>query len=681
MDVTAVVVILLLLVVAGLVAFYVFHRRGDARFRFDIGGQTPKASGGDDPSAEGTSRVRLAGLGLFSGGIIAVLLAKLWSMQVISGDDYARQAESNRTRTIKVAAPRGKILDRNGTEIVTNRASHTVVASSDVANDPLTCQLLGNLIGMPATAVRRNIEDTTEGVQTARTVAVDVSRRVVAYIGAHPGIFDGVSVEERSVRSYPMGSLACHLVGYTGTVTTEQLEASKDSEESGGIEYQSGDTVGQAGVEYQYESVLQGVHGEQNVYVDADGNVLDYSSSVPAVSGSDVVLTIDANVQQAAEQSLAEIIAKLKQAVSADCETGAVVAMDVTNGEILAMASAPTYSPNLFVGGISNADWTSLQSDKSQNPLMNRVISAQYPSGSTIKPLSAFAALESGVETPESHFWCSGWWTGLGEGAGQWCWKHSGHGDMTIETGITYSCDVVFYEIGKAFWTNNLPEGLQDTFRAWGLGSLTNVDLPGEGQGRVPDAQWKHDYYSNYSDEDREWKAGDYTNLAIGQGDLLVTPLQMCCAYAGIATGGTIYTPHVLKCVRAATGTGSVMDYKPSVLRTVEVDEEYRQLVQRGLVGVITTESETTTKHFESMKESVAGKTGTAERANQNPTGWFVAYAPADDPKYVVCSAMENSTWGSISALYVVRDVLGALFDEPDDMEAGVESIGIGYTE
>lgn len=681
MDLSTLIVVLLLLLVAGIVVFYILGHRGDARFRFDIGGQSPKAAGGNDPSGEGTMRSRLAGLGLLSGGVLVVLLGRLFGMQVVSSDDYASQAESNRTRTIRSAAPRGRILDRNGTEIVTNRASLTVVASSDVADDPLMCQLLGNLIGMPAHAVRRNIQDTTEGVQTSRTVARDVSRRVVAYLGAHPGAFDGVSVEQRSVRKYPFGSMACHLVGYTGTVSTEQLEASQASTDEGGITYQSGDTVGQAGVEYQYESILQGVRGEQTVYVDADGNVLERSTSVPAVAGSDVVLTIDANVQQAAEKSLREIIAKLRLVASPDADAGSVVAMDVTNGEILAMASAPTYSPNLFVGGISNDDWTTLQSEESDNPLMNRTISGQYPSASTIKPLSVFAALDGGVATAQSHYWCAGWWTGLGEGAGQWCWKHSGHGDMTLETGITYSCDVVFYEIGKAFWQKDMPDGLQSTFRRYGLGELTNVDLPGEGKGRVPTPEWKYEYYSAYPEEERQWKAGDYTNLAIGQGDLMVTPLQMACVYAGIANRGTIYTPHVLKCVKSPTGTGSVIDYKTSVLRTMDEEDSYRDLVERGLEGVIYTEDENVAKHFSSMKERVCGKTGTAERPNQNPTGWFVAFAPADDPKYVVACAMENASWGSVTATYVVRDVMGALFGEPDEEEAGVSSIGVGYTE
>lgn len=671
MDVSTVIVIILLVAIAVLVVLYFLNARGDARFKFDIGGAGPTASGGTDTSPEGGMRSRLIGLGAFAAGTVAVLLGRLVSMQVVSSDDYIQQAESNRTRTITTAAPRGRILDRNGNEIVSNRASLTVVADSSVADNALEVQLLADILGMPAVAVRRNIEDTTEGVQSARTVAMDVTRQVVAFIGEHPSLFEGVSVEQRTVRSYPHGTLACHVVGYTGTVSSDQLKASEESTDEGAIKYQSGDTVGQAGAEYTYESVLQGVRGEQNVYVDANGNVLDYSTSIAPKSGSDVVLTLDIDVQTAAEASLAKVIKKIRSSVSPTCDAGSVVAMDVTNGEILAMASAPTYSPNIFVGGISSDDWTNLQSEESDNPLMNRAISGQYPSGSTIKPLSSFAALENGIATAESHYYCSGWWTGFGEAAGQWCWDHEGHGDMTVQTGITYSCDVVFYEIGKGFFLSDNPEGLQATYRKWGLGEFTGIDLPGEGQGRVPDAEWKYNYYSNYPEEDRLWKGGDFTNLAIGQGDLLVTPMQMACVYAGIANRGTVYKPHVLKSVKSATGTGSVIDYKTSVLRTVDEKDDYHDLVDAGLKGVISTESQYVAAHFASMSVSVAGKSGTAERANENPLGWFVAYAPADDPKYVVAATVENSTWGADTAMYVVRDTLGALFGQPDPMVMG----------
>lgn len=678
MTLTNVIIILIIILLLSLVALYVFYSRGDEeRLKLDIGGATPRAAGGNDSSAERGVRKRIVGLGLVASGVVATLIARLWSMQLVSREEYSEQAEQNRTRTISIAAPRGRILDRNGNELVGNRPSLTVMAKPSVVNDEIEVKLLANLIGMPAAAVRRKIQDQSEGAQSDRTVARDVSRRVVAFIGEHPYLFEGISVEERTARHYPYGQLAAHVVGYTGTVTREQLEASAKNADEGTIVYQAGDTVGQAGVEYEYEDVLQGVRGEQSVHVDANGTVSDYSTLVAPQSGSDVILTIDATVQQAAEESLERIIKKVRSTVSKTCHAGSVLAMDVTNGEILAMASAPSYSPNIFVGGISTDDWEALQSEQSANPLMNRAIAGQYPSASTIKPLSAFAALDNGIATPRDQWTCTGWWTGFGQASGQYCWKQTGHGDMGLKSGLTYSCDVVFYEIGKGFFESNDPEKFQEKLREWGLGSRTEIDLPGEGEGRVPDADWKWNYYTSADDVDRQWKGGDFTNLAIGQGDLLVTPIQMACAYAGIATGGSQWRPHVLRSIRSRTGTGSVIDYEPQLLREVVEDRSYQNLVRDGLEGAVYEESDWIAMHFSNMKERVAAKSGTGEQVGKNPVAWYVAYAPADNPRYVVAATLEDATWGSGSAMYVARDVLGALFGEPDDVMVAISDLQV----
>lgn len=675
MSLSTIIIILLVILVLALVGLYVFYNRGDERLQFDIGGTTPRASGGNDGSAERLVHNRILGLCIAVGTVIAGLLTRLWSMQLISGEEYATQAESNRTRIISLPAKRGRILDRNGNELVGNRPSLTVISKPEVADRDIEVQLLGNLIGMPAAAVRRKIQNQSNGAQADRIVASDVSRRVVAYIGEHPYLFEGISVEERNARSYPHGRLAAHVLGYTGTVSREQLEKSAEDTDEGAIAYEAGDMVGQSGVEYQYESILQGVRGEQRVYVDANGTVLEFASSVEPQDGSDVVLTIDANVQQVAEDSLARMIEAVRSSVSPACDAGSVVAIDLENGDVLAMASAPNYSPNVFVGGISNDDWMSLQSEESDNPLMNRVIAGQYPSGSTIKPFSAFAALDYGIATLQSEYYCTGWWTGFGEASGQYCWEHSGHGAMNVRTGITFSCDVVFYEIGKGFFESDDPEAFQAKLREWGLAEKTGIDLPGEAEGRIPDSEWKWNYYTEAADVDRQWKGGDFTNLAIGQGDLLVTPIQLACAYAGIATGGRVMRPHVLKCVRSRTGTGSVVEYATQELRSVEEDPAYRAAVVEGLVGVVYDESDYTAQHFESLDVKVAAKSGTAERIGHSPTAWYAAFAPVDKPRYVVVSTMEEATWASTSAVYVTRDVLGALFGQPDPMDRAITSI------
>lgn len=674
MDVSTIIIIVCAVVAVVLVVIYVIYGRSEAEFTLEEGDATPHASGGSDTSpADTTIQGRLKGFVVAIGAVFAVLVAKLWSMQLIHGDEYTEQAESNSTTTVYTQAPRGRILDRNGNVLVTNRVSLTVVASSDILDDDVEMQLLANLIGMPAQAVRREAQDTTEGYQNLRPISVDVSRRVVAYLGEHSYAFPDVSVEERTQRSYPYGSLAAHVLGYTGTVTSDQLEDNGDSSE-GEVEYQSGDVVGQTGVEYEYESVLQGVRGEQTVYVDADGNVLEYSTSIEPQAGSDLVLTLDLEVQQEAEESLERVTEEMRE-LGYDADGGCVIAIDCTNGEIIALASTPTYSPSLFVGGISSADWAALTDEDAQYPMMNRAIAGQYPSGSTIKPLTSFAALDYGVATSSSTWYCPGWWSWSGESSDDTimkCWWSSGHGTVDLADGITFSCDIVFYEIGKGFYylDDDEAEGMQETFRAYGLGSTTGIDLPGEASGRVPDAEWKWEYFSEYSDSERTWQGGDNCNIAIGQGDLLVTLLQMVCAYCSIANEGPVYRPHVMKGVRSPIGDGFVSQYECEEIWSVEESQDFRDLVADGMYGVIYEEDEDQTEHWTNLDVTVRGKTGTAEQSTGDPVGWFIAYAPAENPQYVVGANMDRVLSGARSAMYVVRDVFGAIYGQPDDSTA-----------
>ena len=664
MDLSLLIVIVCAVIAVVFIALFLVFGRSEAAYTFDIGGGAPRASGGRDESAETTCSSRLVGFAAVIGAIFAALLARLWSMQLVSSDEYTKEAESNRTRTVTTAAPRGRILDRNGAEIVSNRSSLTVVADADVADDEVKMQLLANLIGMPRQAVYRKVIDSSEGAQSVRTVATDVSRRVVAYLGEHPAAFSGVSVQQRSQRSYPQGTLAAHVVGYTGTVTAEQLEASGSDDSS--VQYKSGDVVGQAGVEAMYESILQGIRGEQTVYVDSNGKILQSSTKIDPQSGSDVVLTIDSGIQKAAEDSLEKVLTELRQK-GKNPAGGSVVCLDCTNGEVLAMASAPTFSPSIFVGGIANSDWEGLTNEASNYPLLNRAISGQYPSASTIKPFTSFAALDNGIATPQSGYVCNGWWTGLGEAYGMWCYNHDGHGGLNLQQGITFSCDVVFYEIGKGFSNSSNKDGMQQKFRQYGFGSATGIDLPSEAVGRVPDAAWKWDYFSSLPDADREWHPGDYCNIAIGQGDILVTCLQIAHAYSSIANRGPVFKPHVLKCVKSNIGNGSVIDYKVSQTDDISEEDDYRDLVERGLEGVIYEESESQAAHWTNLNVKVAGKTGTGEQTSVGRNiCWMVAYAPADDPKYVVAANVDGGDWGSTTAMLVARDVLGQIYGQPD---------------
>lgn len=666
MNFVVILIVLLTVLICALMAAFLLKVKSSRRFTLDIGGGTPRASGGSENSPSSHFKSRINATGIFAGTVIGALFMRLWNMQVISSSSYTEQAEKNRTRSISTHAARGRILDRNGAVLVGNRPSLVVLAEQSVLEDEAELHILAALIGIPKAVLRLKIEDSSQGLQRGRVIAVDVSRRVVSFINAHPSLFDGVSIEARSQRSYPLGSLAGQVLGYTGVITSEQLKASQDNQDEGKITYEPGDVVGQSGIEASYENVLQGIKGEQVVFVDADGNIVNHSSSVEAQSGSDVVLTLDADIQKAAEDSLSSTIKRLQEHGKPDCFGGCAIAMDVTNGEIIAMASAPSFSPNMFVGGISSDDWDMLSSKSSHNPLLNRGIGGQYPSASTIKPLSALAALNEGIATPQSSYMCTGYWTGFGAAFGQYCWLHTGHGPMTLQTGITHSCDVVFYEVGKGFFYSSNKDGLQQMFKKWGLGSKSQIDLPGELQGRIPDEAWKREYFASYPDDAKAWQGGDNTNLAIGQGDLLVTPLQMLCVYAGIANRGSIPQPHLMKSIKSTSNSGSIIDYKCSTRISIDEKDEYMDLIQRGLYGVIYEESQAQASHFTNMKEKVAGKTGTAETSHETPTGWFIAYAPYDKPRYVVASVLENSGFGSDGAMYVVRDILGALYHEPD---------------
>lgn len=675
MNAQTLVIIAGLVLLAAVIGSLIFLRGYSGKFTFDTkNGTRPKASEGEGNTSglayKGRFTMLTAGVGVMFGAI----LAKLWSMQMVRGDYYEDLSVQNCTRTVTTAAPRGRILDRNGVELVRNRALLAVTAYSDLVDDPVLVRHLSNVLGMPYAAVRRNIRDNTEGAQAQHTIATDVRRSTIAYIQEHAGEFEGVTVVDRTEREYPYGTLACHVLGYTGTITAEQLEA-QDSEErdEGSIVYETGDIVGQAGVEAQYESLLQGVRGEQTVTVDAAGNVTGQVGEVPPRSGTDIRLTLDVNIQRACEEGLAYAISISKQFGYNEAGNGAMLCLDCTNGEILGMASTPTYDPSVFIGGISNDAWSQLNGDESGNPLLNRAIGGQYMSASTIKPLSALAGLEYGVYSSTRTTTCTGYWTGDGEAYGKWCWDHSGHGVMTLEDGIIYSCDPVFYDIGHDFfYDKDNPEGLQEMFRRWGLGSTTGVDLPSEQAGRVPDAAWKKEYFSDYSDEDRTWNPGDMSNIVIGQGDLLVTPLQMACAYMGIANGGKEYTPHVFLSALARDGEGGdSYRYNETGSKerlTAEVDSAYLDLVHSGLKRMIYEESATLAAHFSSLPVTVAGKSGTGEKAGQDPYGWFITYAPYEDPKYVVCGVLEQGGFGGSSTVYGVRDVLGQIYNAPDSM-------------
>ncbi len=672
MNAQLIVIIAGCILAAAIIGALLFLRGYSGKFTFDTAtGTRPRASEGEGSTSGVKSNGRFKLLTVGVGAVFAAIVAKLWSMQMVSSDHYDELAEKNRTRVVTTPAPRGRILDRNGEPIVDNRSSLAIVAYRDLAENTVVVRHLANVLGMPYMAVLRNIQDNTEGAQSQHTIASDVRRSTIGYIMEHIDQFPGVSIAARTERSYPNGTLACHLVGYTGTVTQEQLDTQDEltnEERAGKIVYQSGDQVGQSGVEYYYENLLQGIRGEQTVRVDADGNVTGQAGAVPAKPGSDIKLTIDLKVQRACEEGLEKAF-EVAENTGNSPSGGSCVCIDCTNGEVLGMASAPTFDPSVFVGGVSSDAWSQLNDDEGGHPLLNRVIGGQYMSASTIKPFTSLAGMEYGVYTAAMSSTCTGWWTGLGEAWGKKCWLESGHGVRNLETGIRDSCDVVFYDLGKNFfYDEDNPEGLQEMYRRWGLGSKTGIDLPSEAAGRVPDSAWKEEYRKDWSADQRAWNAGDMTNIAIGQGDILVTPLQMAVAYCGLAMGGVEWTPHVLLSAVARDGEGDAYAYEPKKRLTAKIETEgAMDVVYRGVHSMIYEESPVTAAHFTNLPVEVAGKSGTGEKDGEDPYGWFIAYAPFDDPKYVVCAMVERGGYGSTCAMPAVRTVLGALYDAPDD--------------
>ncbi len=585
--------------------------------------------------------------------LLGVLALRLWSVQVISGEAYADQANRNRVRQVSTPAPRGRILDRKGRELVTNRTALAVVAAGRVAEDEELLGRLSALLDVSVIELKEKLRSRKEAALAPRVIAVDVPLATVAYLAEHASDFPDVDVEARAVREYPLGSLAAHVLGYTGEIS--QADAVQPEFEG----YEPTDIVGKAGAERALEKVLQGDHGMRVLEVDASGRQRRVVQEVDPVPGRDVRLTIDARVQKVAEEALLDAIADAKRDKYYKAKAGAAVALDTRTGEVLAMASLPTYEPSAFLGGISQREWRSLTSTESQYPLTNRAIMAQYPPASTFKAFTGLAGLESDKTSQWASYDCQGTWIGMGEQWKKRCWNRTGHGSESFMDGIVNSCDVVFYEIGLAFYKDGR-ERLQEFAREFGYGQLTGIDLPGEDDGRVPDAAWKKRYNEDYPEYQR-WNPGDTVNIVIGQGDLLATPLQVATTYGGIANGGRVMKPHVLERVLGHDGE-TVLKPEPEVAFEPDVSKANLAIMRTALENVVT--QGTAQDAFRGFGVPVAGKTGTAEVAGKDDYAWFVGYAPASKPRYVVAVVLEQGGHGGAVAAPAARQILAALLGE-----------------
>ena len=622
---------------------------------------------------------RFTAIGVVAGLIFGTLATKLWSMQVLSGESFKKESEDNQYTTVYTPAPRGYILDADGNAIVKNRTSLTVLADPDVADDHDVVARLSTVLGVPDGIVRKRIKDSTSGAQSQRVVASDASMRNVAFIAEHADAFPGMTVQTRTVRDYPYGSLAAHAVGYIGSVSSEDVANAKE-----GRDLELGDTVGRSGIEQKYDDLLAGDHGERKVMADAQGNVVEVVSETQPVKGSDVYLTLKSAVQYTADKALADLIAPNGGAIgSGNGVAGAVVVMDVTDGSIVALSSYPTYSPELFVNGLDNDTYNLYfdeeTSEAAQKPMFNRVIQGQYPAASTYKTFTGLAALENGMATTDETWNCTGEWDGFGSGDVQKCWKEGGHGTLDFRGAIVNSCDTVFYDIGYKFWDAAANKGksatlLQDFLKKYRLDQTTGIDLGGEQSGRIPTPEWKAEWFRN-TPEEAQWKGGDYTNMCIGQGYVLVTPMEIAVAYGAIASGN-IVKPHLLKEVRNAAGDVA-LSYQSEVVDTPDVSMADLASVRNALRGVATDNSDLAKLFNEAGidPETAACKTGTAEYTDMEDTAWFACYAPYDDPKYVVACVVEHGGGGSSVAAPVGVKVMASALAARDSAEADISAI------
>jgi penicillin-binding protein 2 len=614
----------------------------------------------------------------------AALVTRLWFLQVLAAENYREAATGNYVRLIPIPAPRGQILDRNGEPVVDNR--RTLVATIDRDKVPDQGALLDRLADILDTTtinLRERLEDPDFLPFQPVPVYEGVPEPVATYIEEHADEFPGVDIDEVGVRRYAQGPLAPHLIGYLGEISPDELL------DPSFAEVRPGELVGRGGVEQEYERFLRGTDGIRKQEVNAQGELQGTLGVENPVPGDDLVLSVDADIQRLTQETLEAAVSQARTIVDEGTGTylkataGAVVVMDPNDGHVLAMASFPTYDPRVFQGGLTQREFDALRRPSANYPLSNRAIAGQYPAGSAFKPFVAAAAIKAGFARPDGFYSCPAEFIVPGDESGTVFhnWKDSDSGVISFSEALIQSCDTVFYNWGLRFWNERQSRGdlFQHQIRRWGFGNLTGIDIPGETEGRVPDARWKQAVHAEYPElfPEPTWLPGDNINMSIGQGDLLVTPIQMAVAYSALANGGTLYRPQIALRVQKPDGA-PVRRFEGQVVGHVPVTRATLTAIGNALRGVVSSPSGTATSAFAGFPLSsipVAGKTGTAEVHGRQPHSWFAAFAPADDPQFVVVAVVEEGGHGSQVAAPIVRRVLEGLLDlEPEAFQISDQS-------
>jgi penicillin-binding protein 2 len=600
--------------------------------------------------------LRVAILGGVALAMFAIIFFRLWYLEVLSGDKYLAEASNNQVRDIVVPAPRGDILDRNGKVLVANRTELAVQVSPEDLPPPgperkHELHQLRDVTGMSPKEFHKALADADRAAPGGPIIlkkGLGVDK--VYYLRENQSSFPGVSVERVFTREYRQGTIAAHLFGNVGEVTAEQLKQARYA----GLH--QGDQVGQSGIEYEYDRYLRGKPGTDRVQVDALGRPTDQLRSKPAKSGDDVRLTIDSQLQSYAEGAL-----------SSFGLPGAFVAMNAQNGEILAMGSEPSFDPSIFTRPITESQYRALTSRKTDAPLANRAIQGLYPTGSTFKPITATAALENHLISPNTIF------NDTGSLKLDVLTLHNAgdevYGPINMSDALKVSSDIYFYNLGLHAKASKGHGQIQDWARKYGLGEKSGIDLPAEVDGLIPTPAWRNRLYHEKL-TDRPWTAGDNVNLAVGQGDLEADPLQMAVAYAALGNGGTVVTPHLGDDVESVTGK-VLEEVRPGPRRHLDISPTTRDTIMTGLTRAATEPGGTSYPVFGHFPFPVAGKTGTAERPNQPDQSWYIVLAPARNPQIVVAVTIERGGFGVDTAAPVAARILEQYFHKPITPTAG----------
>jgi penicillin-binding protein 2 len=659
-----------------------------------------RPSSAEQPDAEPTSiesyrlTPKLARrVALLSGLVVigfAALFMRLWALQVLAGSHYAAQAQANQVRTVRVQAPRGPVVDRSGNVLVTNKPVTSVELSpagmpKSYARRVAEVRAIAHLARMPVRHLRNLILERERAGDMLDPVVVrtEATGSMLTYLEERAAAFPGLTLARSYVRRYPHGSLAAQLLGVDGQISQKELRTlGKDG-------YQPGDVIGQSGVEYAFNAYLRGTPGLARMRVDSLGRPRSprVLSTLPQ-QGQTVQLTLDTGLQIAAQNALQYGIQAARINGQWAADGGAVVALNPQDGSILALASSPTYDPSVYSRPLTTKSLNaqglgSAQSALNMNyPTLDRALDATYPPGSAFKPLTAIAGLQEHLIKPYSFYPCTGTFVAPEDRSHHVFhnWDPNVNVGMDLPTALAQSCDTYFYGLGNNFYLLPPDRGqpLQRWARKFGFGGTTGIDVGPEVPGTVPTIGWRHRMFTRRTDPtnwriDRLWKPGDSINLAIGQGDLLVTPIQMARLYAAIANGGKLVTPHVLMDVQNANGT-IVPTAAPSARRPIPgLDPANLRVVQQGLLQGTHDPLGTSYGVFGNFPYSIAGKTGTAQKLVHPPgtpanftrdesQSWWCGYGPTNDPKLVVCAVIENGGEGGAAAAPAAERVFARFF-------------------